>query len=167
MAVTLPGGATTTSPNITLSLGTGDVLHLAQQIGALLHTVQGAGNLTFDSVSGSPLPAGPSVASPSASELVIGNTSALNATIPGGWSYVVTDGSAPITLTGSNVDIVAGSTGGAFNVSGNSTVAAVDGNNTVNATGTYLLSLGPGNDLIIAGGQGTIDPGAGSNTILG
>ena len=48
MAVTIPGGPTTTSPNITLSLGTGDVLHLAQQIGALLATVQsGAGEAAF------------------------------------------------------------------------------------------------------------------------
>ncbi len=52
MAVTIPGGPTTGTPNITLSLGTGDVLHLAQQIGALLATVQGAGNLFFDSVDG-------------------------------------------------------------------------------------------------------------------
>src|SRR3569833_771616 len=105
MAVTIPGGPTTTSPNITLSLGTGDVLHLAQQIGALLHTVQAAGNLSFDSVAGAGLPAGPSLSAPGASELVIGNSAPLNATIPGGWSYVFTNGTAPVTLTGSNVDL--------------------------------------------------------------
>jgi hypothetical protein len=160
VAVTIPGGATIGTPNITLSLGTGDVLHLAQQIGALLATVQGTTfgqDLFFDSVDGSsPLPSGPGVSSPSASELVIANTSPLAASIPGGWTYVVQTGPAPATLTGTNVDLIPGTVGGVFNVSGNSTVAPNGGNNTVEATGTYLLSFGPGSNLIIADGVGTI-----------
>jgi hypothetical protein len=169
VAVTIPGGQTTGSPNITLSLGTGDILHLAQQIGALLATVQGAGGLTFDSVDGAGSQ-GPGVSSPSASELIIANTSPLAASIPGGWTYVVQTGPAPATLTGTNVDLIPGTVGGVFNVSGNSTVAANGGNNTVNATGTYLLSFGPGNDFINASGVGTIatsDAGAGTVVATG
>jgi hypothetical protein len=50
MAVTVPG----TSGAVTVSLGSGDVLNLAAQIGNLLATIQGAGNLsvTTDSLPG-------------------------------------------------------------------------------------------------------------------
>ena len=66
---------------------------------------------------------------------------------------------APVTLTGTNVDLIPGTVGGVFNVSGNSTVAPNGGNNTVDASGTYLLSFGPGSNVIIADGVGTIATG--------
>ena len=66
------------------------------------------------------------------------------ATIPTGWDVVVNTGVAGSTLAGSNTDIIGGTAGGTYIVGGNSTVAAQGGQNTVSASGTYVLSFGPG-----------------------
>ena len=63
--------------------------------------------------------------------------------------------------------ILAGSAGGADWVSGNSTVAASGGNNTIvgQLGGTYLIATGDGNDSVFNSGGGTIAGGDGSNLL--
>lgn len=100
------------------------------------------------------------------SELQLSGSGGLNASVPGGYHYIVANDSTSDTLTASNAAIVTNTVGGAFFVSGLSTVAATGGNNTVNATGTYDLSFGPGNNLVIASGSGTIATGLGASTVV-
>ena len=66
-SVTVPG--TTPGTPVTVALGTGDVLHLAQQISALLSSVQGAGTLlvTEDAAPGRSQPPPPCPARPPSS----------------------------------------------------------------------------------------------------
>jgi len=182
MAVTVPGGSTTvTGANVTVAPGTGDVLHLAAQIGALLATIQGTGalptssGLSVSTVTGAvitaPTPPG-SNAGGTATELVFNPLVATAATVPVGWDYVVNTGVAGSTLTGANTDFIGGSTSpGAYFVSGNSTVAAEGGNNTVTASGNYLLSFGAdtaggGANAIFVDGTGTVATGGGTSTIV-
>jgi hypothetical protein len=101
---------------------------------------------------------------PLTNELLLnGGPGGLIATVPSGYDYIVVNDATPDGLTASNAAIIAGTVGGTFFVSGNSTVAAVGGNNIVNATGEYELSFGSGNNLIIASGSGTIATGAGTS----
>jgi hypothetical protein len=161
MAVTVPGAPGT--PNITVSPGTGDVLQVAAQIGALLSNLQAAGDLTVTSVTGGAIPPAPTT--PGAHELIINDTTPGAAiTIPAGYDYVVDIGAQGDTLTGSNVEIIGGTVGATYNVSGSSTIAA-SGSNTVSASGSYLLSFGPGSNLILANGSGTIATDKGTSTI--
>jgi len=162
-SVTVPG----TSGVVTVSLGTGDVLGLAQQIGALLGSINGAGDLVITTVSGAgPIPPAPVVAPSTVNELILSGAVPLGATIPAGYNYVINTDTAPATLTGSNVVILGGTVGASYTVSGNSTVAATGGNNTVSATGSYVLAFGPGNDSISTNGSGTIATGAGNGAKL-
>ncbi len=152
-SVTVPGKSNG-SQIVTVALGTGDVLHLASQIGALLSTIAGSGRLDVWPAGMGALPT-PSDGSGTLSELYItGGTG--SDTIPSGYSYVLDNSFSPTTLSGSNVPLIAGTTGGSFNVTGQSTVAVEGGNNQISATGTYLISTAPGNDTISAIGSGTI-----------
>ena len=162
MAVTVPGSAESI---VTLTNDSGDVLKLGEQIGALLSSIQIGDNLsvTPNTVSGA-LPPAPTDSS--ISELLLSHGSDTNVTIPDGWNYVVDDTGVPTTLTGANVSIVTGTVGSAVNVSGNSTVAGLGGNNTVSASGTYVLSFGPGDNAIFASGAGTVASGVGTSTVV-
>jgi len=167
MPVTVPGSATPGTPNITVAPGTGDVLQLAAQIGALLATVQGAGQLNVTSVTGT----GGAILQPagagSTTELVFNPLTATGASIPSGWNYVVNVGAAGSTLSGADTAIIGAATSaGTYFVSGNSTVAAEGGNNTVSAGGNYLLSFGTGNNLVFAAGTGVIATDVGASTIV-
>jgi Ca2+-binding RTX toxin-like protein len=162
-SVTVPGAS---GVPVTVALGTGDILHLASQIGSLLTTVQGAGNLSISQGAfGSPLPAAPATSSPTVTDLIISGATSGAATIPAGYSYVVDVNSTSSTLTGSNVALIAGTAGGSFNVSGQSTVAVEGGNNQIMANGQYLISTAPGNDTISASGIGTVATDTGANLI--
>jgi Ca2+-binding RTX toxin-like protein len=163
-AVTIPGS----SPALTVTTGTGDILNLAAQISALLTTTQQTNNnlsVTFDSVGGS-LPLAPTVSSPTVTDLVLSVPGSVNAIIPSGFKYVQDVGSSPDTLSGTNVAMVTGTVGGVYFAHGNSTVAVESGNSTVSATDNYLISLAPGNDVVFASGSGTVATHVGSSTIV-
>jgi hypothetical protein len=87
-SVTVPGNG----QPVTVAMGTGDVLHLAAQIGNLLSTISGSRNLaiidgTVDSVPGSPI--GVPVVPPTVNELVLSGSGPASATIPSGYPYVI------------------------------------------------------------------------------
>jgi Ca2+-binding RTX toxin-like protein len=167
MAVTVPG----TNGLITVSPGTGDVLQLASQIGALLATIQGANqlNAVTESSGSNTLQPAPTVSG--TNELVLSdNPNAVNVTVPGGYQYVVdvdgNTGGFADTVSGTNIALVTGTLGGAWNVMGTSTLAATGGDNTVSASGNYVLSFGDGNNQVVAGGSGMIALGNGTSTVL-
>jgi hypothetical protein len=99
-------------------------------------------------------------------QLLLNGSGGLNSSVPGGYHYIVVNDGSSDTLTASNAAIVTNTIGGAYFVSGISTVAATGGDNTVNASGTYDLSFGPGNNLVVASGSGTIATGLGSSTVV-
>jgi hypothetical protein len=164
MPTTIPGSDPNTP--ITVSAGSGDVLNLAAQIGALLANIQSAGNLVVHDTGDGPIL--PTVAgSGKTTELIFDPTGAASATIPAGWNYVadLSPGPQPSTLTGADFALIGSSLGGVYNVSGHSTVAAEGGDNTISATGSYVLSFAPGNNLINANGAGTIATDLGNSTV--
>lgn len=164
-SVTIPG--TNPSTPVTVSLGTGDVLHLAAQIGALLSSINGAGGISNTQVSaGNAIPAAPAVTSPTVTELMISGSAIGSTTIPSGYNYVVDANTSPNTITGTNIALITGTVGGTFNVSGQSTVAVQGSNGLVQATGLYLISTAPGSDTISAMGSGTVAGDTGSNVMF-
>jgi len=89
--------------------------------------------------------------------------------VPSGYSAIILLGTStvPETVVGANVTIITNQSGGTYNLTGNSTVAAGGGNNTINASGTYSVALaGTGNNNIVVTGSGTITGGTGTNTII-
>jgi Ca2+-binding RTX toxin-like protein len=161
-SVTVPG----TSPGVpvTVALGTGDVLHLAQQIGALLSTLQGSSALDAQSGTIGSLPS-PTAGGGTKTELMITGNVSGSATIPAGWNYVVDNSTVPTTVSGANLALITGTAGGSFNVSGQSTVAVEGGNNSVSASGLYMISTASGNNTVSATGIGTVATDIGSNLI--
>ena len=171
-SVTVPG---TGANPVTVALGTGDVLHLATQIGALLSTIPGSlgaqGDLTVTGGTyGSPIDPAPVLPRTTVSELILagdGTTGA--ATIPAGYNYVIDQNSSSVagssTISGSNLALITGTVGGTFQVTGQSTVAAEGGNNLITAAGQYLISTAPGNNTIAASGAGTVASSTGHNLI--
>src|SRR5690242_19609957 len=122
MAVTVPGP----SGVVTVSAGSGDVLGLAQQISTLLGADWGTGNLDIQTVSGAAPTNGKTT------ELLLTDPIVTDS-VPSGWDYVVVDGSegTPATVVASNTRLLINDYGGAFIVSGTSTVAATAGNNLI------------------------------------
>ncbi|WP_428489814.1 beta strand repeat-containing protein [Rhodopila sp.] len=161
--VTIPG---TNGTPITVSYGTGDVLHLAAQIGALLSTLQGSGNLQVTNGTMPSLPPAPAPTTPGAQNELIFNGNADNATVPSGYSYAIDLANAPSTLSAANTALITSTVAGTINITGQSTVAVENGNNLVNANGNYLISTAPGNDTISASGTGTIATDIGANVIF-
>jgi TorA maturation chaperone TorD len=96
-----------------------------------------------------------------------GGPGGLNTSVPAGYDYLVVNDAASDTLTASNAAIVAGTVGGTYFLSGNSTLAAAGGNNIVTATGDYVLSFGDGNNLIEVSGSGLVSTGInGASTVF-
>src|ERR1700761_9395791 len=145
MTVTIPAAYGT--PNITVSPGTGDVLHLSSLISAALSSIKGAGTLSVTTITGSTVPSPTTTGS--TTELVFNPASPTAATVPAGWDYVANAGAAGSTITAANTEIVGSSTSpGSYFISGNSTIAAQGGANTVSASGNYLVSFGPGDNVV-------------------
>lgn len=162
-SVTVPGA----TGLVTVALGTGDVLHLASTIGALLSTIQGAGHLALTTASLSSIPPAPGVSSPTVTDLnITGAVSGGSATVPSGYSYVVDVNTLPSTLTASGGVLITGTAGGSFYVSGVDTVAATGGNNYIQDSGTYLISTGNGNETVNASGYGTVATDLGNSAIF-
>jgi Ca2+-binding RTX toxin-like protein len=168
-SVTVPG----TGPNpVTVALGTGDVLQLASQIGALLSTISGSVNATATNVAvGSSIPGAPSLSPPTVTELVLGGTVAGVASVPSGYAYVVDVDTSANTVSGASVALVTATAGGAYFVTGQSTVAVEGSNTIVDATGTYLISTptisgAASADTIVASGNGIIATDIGSNLVF-
>jgi Ca2+-binding RTX toxin-like protein len=162
-SVTLPGSG---GLPVTIAMGTGDVQQLAAQIGALLSTIQGAGNLVVTDGTVDSVPVSPIVVPPTVNELVLSGSGPASATIPSGYPYVIDQSSGPSTITGANLALITGTVGGTYNVTGQSTVVVMGGNNLVTANGQYLISTSVGNNTISASGTGTIADDAGANVIF-
>ena len=161
-SVTVPGATGV----VTVTLGTGDVLHLASAIGALLATIQGAGNLSLTTASIGSIPPAPAVSAPTVTDLnIVGNVSGGAATIPSGYQYVVDVNTLPSTITSSGGVLITGTAGGSFNVTGVNTVAATGGNNSITAIGEYVVSTGDGNETVSATGYGTVATDLGHSLI--
>ncbi|MGD0103849.1 MAG: hypothetical protein ABSC06_07405 [Rhodopila sp.] len=144
----------------------GDVLGLAAQINALLEADLAGSPPTLAASDGtfSGIPAAPFVSQPTVAGLAL-NGSGGSAAIPAGYSYVVVNATGANTVTGSNLALNTGTTGGAFYVTGQSTVAAEGGDNLIADSGLYLISTAPGNDTISASGFGTVATDLGANLI--
>ncbi len=162
--ITIPGASS--SPPVTISASSGDILTLAAQISQLLGDVPPANLLVTEVKTGATLPAAPAPVSGDTTELALNGPGGLDTSIPGGYTYVGVADATADTLSGTNIVLVTDTVGGTYNVSGTSTVAATGGNNTVNATGSYVLSFGPGNNQVIASGSGTIATGSGHSTVV-
>ncbi|HEX3576505.1 MAG TPA: hypothetical protein VHU42_18050, partial [Rhodopila sp.] len=123
MAVTVPGAS---GAAVTIATGSGDVLGLAQQISNIL-AGDTVGGLTVSVASSGSIPDGPGVGA--TSELILTGTGAATLPSGGSYTYVVTDWTPPGgALTGSNAIIVGGgSVGGAYDISGTSTLAGTGG----------------------------------------
>ena len=164
LVVTITGSNSTID---TVSTGGPDVLNLANIIGNLLSSISGAGGLQVSA--GSPQgiipPPSPFTGQETLRELVLSGPEAINVTIPAGYQYVANIGAMPSTVTGNDVVVVSGQIGSSFTVAGQSTVAATGGNNTINASGNYVLSTGAGNNTISVTGSGTVATGVGQSTI--
>jgi len=162
-SVTVPG---TGGSTVRLTFGTGDILHLASQIGALLASLNGTTKLTVtDGSFGTSIPAAPVVPPATVNELIITGTVPGSTTVPLGYNYVIDNNGTPTTITGSSLALITGTAGGSYNVSGVSTVAAEGGNNQILASGQYLISTADGNNTVIASGSGTVATDVGSNVI--
>jgi hypothetical protein len=127
----------------------GDVALIAQQISQLLSTASQASQLSVTTSLTAPVP---STGTPT---LELTSTSAtINGFVPLGYEYVVTNGSAPATLAGSNpapglaLNVLSGDAGGVYFLSGNSVdtpsviFSGTQGNNTVVASGDYEIATG-------------------------
>src|SRR5208283_916568 len=160
MTVTVPG----TSPGapVTLPSGAGDSSDLAAQIAALLATIQGAGSLNVSTTSGDP----PPVPATDRTQVLELFGSAVDVSVPNGYNYVVNDSSAAATVTGNYTVILSGNNGGLFAITGNSTLAATGGPNTVSASGDYLIATGNGSSVVYANGTGTIATGTGTGIVV-
>ncbi|MGD0102874.1 MAG: hypothetical protein ABSC06_02415 [Rhodopila sp.] len=138
---------------------------LAAQINALLVADLNASPSTFAYRDGTFAVSGiPHVPSQVVTELGLNGITG-SAAIPNGYSYVVDNATGANTVTGSNLALNTGTTGGAFYVTGQSTVAASGGDNLIAASGQYLISTAPGNDTISASGTGTVATDLGQNLI--
>jgi large repetitive protein len=133
--------------------------HIADAIAA-------AGVDITNGVFGGPVPAPPTG---KAGEIIFGGDAAGQANIPDGYSFVVNNANAPVTITASNTSYLSsGTVGGTFFGIGNNTVAASDGNNLV-VLGTgkaFMVGAGDGNDTVFASGSGTQQGGGGANLMF-
>lgn len=154
-SVTVPGpDKSVVSIPISSGVGSDIVALLASMIST---------NVFVTSYTGGTIPApSPNVAG---NELLVTGSGGLSTSVPSGYNFIVNMGAAPDSLSASNSAILSGTTGGAFWVSGQSTVAASGGNNTIvgQVGGTYMLATDGGNDRIYNDGGGTIAGGGGSN----
>jgi hypothetical protein len=125
-------------PSVTVTTGVGDAANLAQAIADILQG--GTSYSLVDTISGS---------------------------IPPGTDYAVYADTAPASLSGTGIILLSGDAGGAFDLSGTSTIAATGGDNTVTASGDAYISTGAesGNNSITATGNATIATGLRSSTI--
>ena len=120
MAVTVPGTGAST---ISLPVSAGWDAFVAQQIANAIAAVSTGGGTLAVTSSGGGGPA-PAPAGAATNELVLTGTGG-NIAIPTGYSYVVNNtGTAPETITGANLALWSGTTGGSFFISGNATIAA-------------------------------------------
>jgi len=145
-----------------------DVLNLATAIADQLNSLILAGEVlqtATDSFGGTSIPV-PLTGPQTIHEIGLDGDTPYNASIPAGYNYVVYTGDTSSTLSGNNVEIISGTVGSSFVVTGTSTVAASGGNNTIAASGNYLISAGAGNDTIAGRGDGTLAGGLGANLMF-
>jgi hypothetical protein len=92
-----------------------------------------------------------------------------------GYAVVELQNTAPLTVSGSNLTIIANTTGGSYNVGGNTTLAIGGGNNVITTPTPTPTSTPPVVNIAIAGdgtntvdvtGSGQITGGTGTNTII-
>src|SRR5262245_48697733 len=136
-SVTVPG---TGGSTVTIPFPQSYSDFLAQQIANALAAAQGASNLEVTTAGSGD--ATPATTAGAVNQLIItGGGGANNVT---GYQFVVNNNTSPDSIGGSDVGILSGSAGGSFWVSGNSTVAAVGGNNVIvgEPGGTYQLAGG-------------------------
>jgi len=105
--VTIPAQS---GDNIFVAPGTGDVLHLAAQIGALLSTIKGADALGTSTISAGGSIDPPPFGTNTTSELIFNPTLGTDATVQPGWQYVVNLGGPGSTLTASDTALIGGAT---------------------------------------------------------
>jgi len=166
MAVTVPG---TGGGIVTLTGGDGDTLGLAQQLSTQLTALSISGSLLISSDS-----RGGSIAVPAASTppggtqtyVVLNGSGSVNATVPGGYDYIIGDKTAPSTIIGSNTTVLTNTVGATVEVTGAGTIAAAGGNNLLSGVGTYVISAGDGADTLLGTGAGMLAGGGGSNVVV-
>jgi Ca2+-binding RTX toxin-like protein len=103
-------------------------------------------------------------------EVVLSGDAGGGATIPAGYSFIVNNANAPVTITaGNNQSLITGGKGTSVFGSGNNTIAASGGSNLVvlNGGSTFLVGGGEGNDTVFATGSGTQAGGGGANLLWG
>ena len=160
--VTVPGS---NGSQITYTFPQGGGLTVAQQIANALAAAGSNLVITAPTVTGGviPAPSNPNVVN----ELIL--TGPGPYTVPAG--YIIVDNSTtPITISGGAGDeILAGTVGGSFNMTGNATIAAAGGSNSISATGgtSKVIQVAGGTSTITSSDSGgTIQTNTGSTDII-